>query len=50
MANIIYMTINGKNQGLILAGCSTHDSIGNKYQEAYKDKILVYAVDHDISR
>ncbi|CDH20094.1 MULTISPECIES: Hcp family type VI secretion system effector [Xenorhabdus] len=50
MANIIYMTLNGKKQGLISAGCSTYDSIGNKYQEENKDKILVYSVDHDISR
>ncbi|MDX7999041.1 Hcp family type VI secretion system effector [Xenorhabdus sp. Reich] len=50
MANIIYITVNGKKQGLISAGCSTYDSIGNKYQEEHKDKILVYSVDHDVSR
>ncbi len=33
MSNLIYATIKGKNQGLISAGCSTFDSIGNKYQE-----------------
>ncbi|MBC8953312.1 type VI secretion system tube protein TssD [Xenorhabdus sp. PB62.4] len=27
MANIIYLTIKGKKQGLISAGCSTEDSI-----------------------
>lgn len=37
MANNIYLTITGKKQGLISAGCSTFDSIGNKYQAAHQD-------------
>jgi uncharacterized protein len=31
MAKHGYMTINGKGQGLISAGCPTEGSIGNKY-------------------
>ncbi|CDM89125.1 Hcp family type VI secretion system effector [Xenorhabdus bovienii] len=50
MANSIYLTINGSKQGLISAGCSTYDSIGNKYQEGHEDQIFVYSFDHDISR
>nr|ELR5113451.1 Hcp family type VI secretion system effector [Providencia stuartii] len=50
MANLIYLKLTGKNQGLISAGCSTRDSIGNKYQESHKDEILVYSFDHDIYR
>ncbi|QGM70518.1 type VI secretion system tube protein Hcp, partial [Proteus mirabilis] len=30
MANNIYLRLNGNKQGLISAGCSTWDSIGNK--------------------
>ncbi|TDS93095.1 MULTISPECIES: Hcp family type VI secretion system effector [Rahnella] len=50
MANNLYLTIKGKNQGLISAGCSTYDSIGNRYQAGHEDQILVYSADHDISR
>lgn len=32
MAHMIYVTIKGKQQGLISAGCSTLNSIGNRYQ------------------
>lgn len=31
MANLIYLKLTGKNQGLISAGCSTRDSIGNMF-------------------
>jgi len=50
MANNTYLKINGKTQGLISAGCSTYDSIGNKYQIGHEDQILVQSVTHDISR
>lgn len=43
MANHGYMTINGTAQGLISAGCATRDSIGNKYQAAHTDEIMVLA-------
>ncbi|TFT50849.1 type VI secretion system tube protein Hcp [Proteus mirabilis] len=42
MANIIYLNIKGNNQGLISKGCSSFDSIGNKYQSGHEDEILVY--------
>ncbi|MHC8407145.1 Hcp family type VI secretion system effector [Pseudomonas sp. TMB3-21] len=49
MANLGYMTINGTAQGLISAGCSTQDSIGNKYQAAHTDQIMVLAYTHNIT-
>ena len=30
MANISYLSLSGETQGLISAGCSTLDSVGNK--------------------
>lgn len=50
MASIIYVTLNGSKQGLISEGCSTYNSIGNKYQKGHEDEILVLAVRHSISR
>lgn len=50
MADLIYLTIKGNKQGLISAGCSSYDSIGNRYQQGHTDEILVYATDYEISR
>ncbi|ACZ75030.1 MULTISPECIES: Hcp family type VI secretion system effector [Dickeya] len=50
MANLIYLTIEGKNQGLISSGCSTFESIGNKYQKAHGDEIFVLSFEHDMTR
>lgn len=50
MANNIYLRLNGNKQGLISAGCSTWDSIGNKYQENHTDEILVIASSFNINR
>ncbi|CAM4031011.1 Hcp family type VI secretion system effector [Rahnella bruchi] len=50
MANEIYLTLNGKTQGLISSGCSSLDSIGNKAQLAHLDQIMVYELSHSISR
>ncbi|MGJ0576946.1 type VI secretion system tube protein TssD [Xenorhabdus bovienii] len=41
MSYMIYLTLNGKKQGLISAGCSTLDSIGNRYQKGHEDQIQV---------
>lgn len=41
MANPIYLVLKGKNQGLISAGCSSLDSIGNRYQIGHEDEIQV---------
>ena len=48
MANHGYMTITGKAQGLISAGCSTQDSIGNKCQTAHTDEIMVLSYTHNM--
>lgn len=48
MANHGYMTITGKTQGLISAGCSTQDSIGNKYQAGHSDEIMVLSYSHNM--
>ncbi|MEE3651818.1 MULTISPECIES: Hcp family type VI secretion system effector [unclassified Brenneria] len=50
MANLIYVTIEGKKQGLISSGCSTFDSIGNKYQAIHKDEIFILSFEHDMNR
>ncbi|MDX7988841.1 Hcp family type VI secretion system effector [Xenorhabdus sp. 12] len=50
MANIIYLTINGKKQGLISSGCSSENSIGNLYQCGREDKIYIYELNHSLSR
>ncbi|MBD2813837.1 Hcp family type VI secretion system effector [Xenorhabdus sp. Flor] len=50
MANIIYLTINGKNQGLISSGCSTESSIGNLCQNGREDQIYIYELSHSLSR
>lgn len=50
MADIIYLTLKGSKQGLISAGCSSYDSIGNKYQENHIDEILVYSTTYDLVR
>jgi type VI secretion system Hcp family effector len=46
MANPAYMTLTGKAQGLISAGCSTQDSIGNKCQAGHRDEIMVLSFNH----
>ena len=49
MANYAYMTIEGKAQGLISEGCSTLESIGNRYQAGHIDEIMILAFNHMIS-
>jgi len=44
-----YMTVTGKSQGLISAGCSTVDSIGNKCQMGHTDEIMVLSYEHRMS-
>ncbi len=50
MANIIWLTLQGRNQGLISAGCASLDSIGNKSQSGHRDQIMVMTVNHGLSR
>ena len=49
MANVSYMSIIGNRQGLISAGCSGQDSIGNKCQLTHQDEIMVLAYAHDLA-
>lgn len=49
MAFQSYMTVTGKVQGLITAGCSTPESIGNKYQIEHTDEIMVLACEHGMA-
>ena len=46
MANHSYMRITGKKSGLISAGCSTPESIGNLCQAGHTDQILVLSMTH----
>ncbi|MDE9555147.1 Hcp family type VI secretion system effector [Xenorhabdus bovienii] len=50
MSYMIYLSLNGKKQGLISAGCSTLDSIGNRYQKGHGDQIQVLSLNHSIMR
>lgn len=50
MANSIYLTLNGVKQGLISAGCSSLDSIGNLCQACHTDQIYIYELNHSITR
>ncbi|MDD1136364.1 Hcp family type VI secretion system effector [Pseudomonas sp. TNT2022 ID233] len=47
MANHSYMTIEGKTQGLISAGCSTPDTLDNKGQAGHDHEIRVLAFAHN---
>lgn len=50
MANRIYASVSGKNQGLISAGCSTFDSIGNRFQHGHENEIMVLYFEHELTR
>jgi len=50
MANLIYLTLKGKTQGLISLGCSTANSIGNRFQNGHEDKIQVISLNHIMTR
>lgn len=49
MANTGYMSITGKIQGLISAGCSSQDSIGNKCQAGHLDEVMVLSYSHNMA-
>ncbi|WP_330983669.1 MULTISPECIES: type VI secretion system tube protein TssD [Enterobacterales] len=42
MSNISYLRMTGERQGKISSGCSTEQSIGNRFQYQHEDEILVY--------
>ncbi|CDG19044.1 putative Haemolysin co-regulated protein (Hcp) [Xenorhabdus doucetiae] len=50
MSNLIYLSLKGKKQGLISAGCSTPESIGNRYQAGREDEIQVLHLSHMMTR
>ncbi|NHB87966.1 type VI secretion system tube protein Hcp [Photorhabdus tasmaniensis] len=50
MSDLIYLTLKGHKQGLISAGCSSIDSIGNKGQLDHIDQIFVYSLAHSLTR
>ncbi|TDB55572.1 Hcp family type VI secretion system effector [Photorhabdus luminescens] len=50
MANIIYLTLKGKKQGLISAGCGSLNSIGNNYQHGHENEIFIYSLQHLMTR
>lgn len=49
MANHSYMSITGNRRGLISAGCSDTNSIGNKCQLGHLDEIMVLAYSHNMT-
>jgi len=46
MSYIIYLTLEGDRQGLLSSGCSTVDSIGNRYQTGHENQIQVLGLNH----
>lgn len=50
MANVIYLSLQGSQQGLISEGCSTQKSIGNSYQLMHEDEIFIYELTSEITR
>lgn len=49
MAHHGYLTIKGRTQGLISAGCSSTESIGNRCQTAHLDEIMVLSFSHNLT-
>lgn len=50
MSYLIYLTLEGANQGLISKGCSTKESIGNRYQLGHENEIQVIGLNHSMTR
>lgn len=44
-----YLSIQGETQGNISGGCNTAESVGNIYQEAHTDEILIEAFSHVVT-
>lgn len=45
-----YLSLAGSVQGLISAGCSSFESIGNRHQIGHEDEIQVLSLNHTITR
>lgn len=50
MSHVIYLTLEGDKQGLLSSGCSTVDSIGNRYQTGHENQIQIFGLNHEITR
>lgn len=50
MSSQIYLILKGNKQGLISSGCSSYDSIGNKYQANHENEIFIFSTNYNISR
>ncbi|MGF1871869.1 Hcp family type VI secretion system effector [Photobacterium indicum] len=50
MGNVAYLSIEGKQQGLISRSCNSLDSMGNRYQIDHMDEISVLAMNHQMLR
>ena len=50
MSSLIFVSIQGKKNGFISAGCGTVQSIGNKYIAGHEDEIFAYSFQHLLTR
>lgn len=50
MAGLIYLTLEGEQQGLISSGCLSLASVGNKAQIAHSDQIFIFTLAHTLTR
>ncbi|EKT54253.1 Hcp family type VI secretion system effector [Providencia sneebia] len=50
MSYLIYLSLKGDKQGLISTGCSSKDSIGNRYQLGHENEIQVIGLNHSMTR
>lgn len=50
MPMMAYMKIEGAGQGLITAGASSGESIGNTWQQGHEDQLMVSKIDHKVSK
>ena len=49
MSNLIFVEINGKNQGLISKGATSPESIGNAYVHKHDNEILAQSFKYGFS-
>lgn len=50
MSHLSWMTLKGKSQGNISENCGSRFSIGNKSQTQHLNQIMVYGLNHEVSR
>lgn len=49
MATPAYMSVTGKNSGLMTKDAFTAESVGNIYQEGHEDEVMVQAFSHEVA-